>query len=73
MSGYALCWSPCAVCGTVFPFNPHKVPSTTIFTGEREPVCAACMYSINSKREGMGLEPFPINPEAYSPCPEEEL
>ncbi len=73
MSGYAYCLGPCIVCHQPFWFNPHAVPSTSIITGAREPVCLNCMTVLNGKRKAAGLEPFPILPGAYKPIPEEEL
>lgn len=73
MSGYVLAWSACLSCGTIFGYNPRRVPSSSALTGEREPICRSCMARINAKRKGMGLEPFAIHPEAYEPLPEEEL
>jgi hypothetical protein len=31
------------------------------------------MSILNAKRKEMSLEPFPIEPDAYEPLPEEEL
>lgn len=71
--GYVLAFSPCLLCGKVFGYNPHKVPSSSALTGTREPVCAGCMGRMNVKRRELGLEPFPIEPDAYEPCDEQEL
>lgn len=57
---------PCICCGRLFSFNPERVPSTSAITGKREPVCRDCMDAINAKRKTMGLDPFPILPDAYS-------
>jgi hypothetical protein len=46
-------------------FNPDKVPSSSMFTGSREPVCEPCMNRINMKRVAAGLPPFPIMQGAY--------
>jgi hypothetical protein len=73
MSGYAFVMGECIRCGRVFTFHPHHVPSTSVITGKREPVCRRCMESLNSIRRELGLEPFPILPDAYEACPEEEL
>jgi hypothetical protein len=73
MSGFVTAMSPCITCGKVFSYNPHKVPSSSAITGKREPVCQGCMNLINAKRQGMGLDPFPILPGAYDPMPEAEL
>jgi hypothetical protein len=70
---YCYVIGPCISCGTVFCYHPHHVPSTRAFTGEREPVCASCMDALNAKAKADGLEPFQVPPDAYEPCPEEEL
>lgn len=71
--GYVFATSACICCGRVFSYNPHRVPSTSAFTGSREPVCRSCMDVINEKRAEQGMEPFAIQPDAYEPMPEEEL
>lgn len=71
--GYAFIIGACIACGRIFTFHPHHVPSSSAVTGKREPVCRNCMNRINAKRREMGLEPFPILPDAYGACPEEEL
>lgn len=63
--GYMIAFSPCCCCHRMFAYNPHRVPSTRAFTGEREPVCESCMAQVNAKRQAMGQEPFPILPGAY--------
>ena len=73
MSVYAYCISACISCGQLFSYNPHYVPATRYFTGEREPICRACITLTNAKRKSEGLEPFFVHPQAYQPCPEEEL
>lgn len=71
--GYALCYGLCCACGLQFAFNPARVPSYRDQHGEKQPICERCMVVVNVKRKGMGLEPHPIHPQAYEPCPEEEL
>ena len=71
--GFALAHGNCICCGHPFAFNPVRVPSTSALTGQREPVCQGCMAKINAKRRSMGLEPFPIAPDAYEACDESEL
>lgn len=73
MTGFVMAYGACVTCGMPFSFNPHKVPSTRAFNGEREPVCASCMAAVNAKRKEMNLEPHAIEPDAYEPLPEEEL
>jgi hypothetical protein len=65
MSGYMMAIGPCICCGSIFSFNPDRVPSTRAITGEREPVCRGCMDRINARREADGLVAFPIMPDAY--------
>lgn len=59
--GYCIC------CNHPFSFNPLKVPSTSAITGQREPVCEACMTIINEKRLANGLPLHFIHPDAYKP------
>lgn len=72
MSGIVICTGACYGCRRVFTFNPLYVPSLRI-DGAREPFCQACVERANSIREGKGLPPHEIHPEAYEPLPEEEL
>lgn len=55
----------CAVCHKAFYYNADKVPSTSVFTGTREPVCRSCMDLLNERRKNLGIEPFPILDGAY--------
>jgi hypothetical protein len=71
--GFAFCMGPCITCGRPFSYNPLRVPSTSAITGTREPVCRSCMDFINTKRETMGLTPFPIFDDAYEAVSEDEL
>jgi len=71
--GYVFCTGACITCRRVFSFNPVRVPSTTAFNGQREPVCRSCMDLINAKRAEKGLEPFAIHDDAYEAVSEEEL
>lgn len=71
--GYITVMGTCITCGALFSFNPHHVPSTRVFTGQREPVCPGCMEKVNQRRIQRGLEPFPIHPQAYEAASEEEL
>ena len=72
MPDFMFAMGDCIVCKKIFQFNPHKVPSTTAFTGTKEPVCRDCMEVVNIKREAAGQEPFAIDPKAYEPIPEGE-
>lgn len=65
---------PCFVCEHLFTFNPNHVPSTPPNVHPtREPICAGCMDRLNAKRAELGLEPFPIHPQAYEPADESEI
>ena len=71
--GYAIALSPCAGCGRVIGYNPHRVPSVFV-NGVREPVCRDCIERANPMRIANGLEPFPEPfPDAYEPIGEAEL
>jgi hypothetical protein len=72
MTGFVYVTSACFCCKQPFNYNPHKVPSHR-HNGVREPVCQGCMALINTKRAQGGLEPFPIDLDAYSAIPEHEL
>ena len=72
MSGFVWATGTCFGCRKPFNFNPHKVPSHR-HEGTREPVCGDCMALVNANRKERGLEPFPIDPEAYNAMPEGEL
>ena len=63
----------CYVCGSLFSFNPMKVPSMRDSNGVRQAVCRKCVEAANEMRRGKGLEPFSIADGAYEPCDESEL
>jgi hypothetical protein len=72
--GYALCTSACFGCKRIFSYNPMHVPSIRDpQTGSREPICRACIERANPMRIKNGLEPIVPRPDAYDPCPEEDL
>jgi len=71
--GYVFMTAGCYVCGTLFSFNPMKVPSIRDGNGVRQAVCRACVELANKVRKERGLEPFPIADGAYAPCDESEL
>jgi hypothetical protein len=72
--GYAYCTSACFGCGRLFSYNPNHVPSIRHpRTGSREPICQACVDRSNPERIKNGLEPIKPHPQAYEPCPEDEL
>lgn len=67
---YMLAYGHCYTCGRLFSFNPNKVPSVPAnltTTGEREPVCRACIEKANPERVKNGLPPIEIHPDAYEP------
>jgi hypothetical protein len=49
-----------------------RVPSIRI-NGTREPICLACVTTVNPRREANGLPPIVPAPDAYEACREEEL
>jgi hypothetical protein len=57
----------CFACGTLFGFNPMRVPSYTPRGGTREPICRACIDLANTKRRAAGGEPHVIHDDAYEP------
>ena len=73
--GYAYATSACCGCHRVFSYNPMRVPSIRDDqgTGERMPICLACVTRANPIRKANGLAPIVVLPDAYEPCPEEEL
>jgi hypothetical protein len=50
-----------------------RVPSSSVVTGKREPICEPCFDRINLRRGTQGLEPFARHPDAYEACEEDEL
>ena len=62
--GFMTCMGFCVVCGTLFEFNAHLVPSVRV-KGHREPLCQTCVEAVNRKRVSLGAEPFRIPPGAY--------
>ncbi len=70
--GYYLVTGTCIGCGSMFSFHPHKVPSSSAITGQREPICQTCVARLNPIRVAKGLEPIVPLPGAYEPCDEDE-
>ena len=73
-AGYYFATGTCLLCGEIFNFNPHLVPSIPIgengkpaIDGTRQPVCRACAESMNLARRGNGLPLFVITDAAYEP------
>jgi hypothetical protein len=72
--GYISVTSACFGCGRVFSYNPMHVPSIRDpRTGSREPVCRDCVERVNPMRAQNGLPPIVPHPQAYEPCPEDEV
>ena len=69
--GYALCFGSCVNCGKPIAFNPERVPSIRVKgKGEKEPLCETCFGKWNEiHRTSKGLEPIPLDPNAYGPEP----
>lgn len=62
----------CYTCGAPLLCNPLRVPSVPAHlttTGEKEPVCKACVDRANPQRAKRGLPPIVILPGAYDPEP----
>jgi len=72
MSGYVTLHADCILCRRPFTANPLRVPSVRV-RGVREPVCRSCVELVNAARAARGLSTWPIYPDSYEPCPEEEL
>lgn len=73
MGGYAFIMGPCVACRRMIAYHPHKVPSLVV-NGERRPLCEDCFNRWNEiHRTSQGLPAEPLNPDAYEPCPEEQL
>ena len=70
--GYAMVHSECCNCGSIFSYNPHKVPSIRV-NGVREPVCKPCIDYSNPIRLAKGLPEFDVADDAYKPVKEDEL
>jgi len=71
--GYAFMIGNCFVCGHQFSFNPMRVPAFKDSQAVRQPVCLACITSVNVLRVNNGLDAFVIPADAYEPCDESEL
>ena len=63
----------CVNCKAPINFNPVRVPSIRV-NGEKQPLCPACFMQWNQiHRVSQGLEPIPLDPQAYEPEPEENV
>lgn len=72
MGGYMFLITPCYSCRKTFSCNPSLVPAipaNLTSTGEKEPVCQACVEFANPRRIAAGLAPIVILPGAYEPAP----
>lgn len=73
MSGYVVVIGPCVACGRIIGYHPNKAPSLVV-DGEPRALCEACFNRWNEiHRLSQGLPPEPLDPEAYEPCPGEQL
>jgi hypothetical protein len=70
--GFAFAMGTCYGCKKIFSFNPLKVPSISV-NGEKEPICAQCVETVNPLRIANGLAPIIPAPDAYEACDENEL
>jgi len=77
--GFVTLMATCYTCGRPFTCSPTLVPSVPPHltrTGQKEPVCRACIERANPEREKNGLSPIEILPGAYladPDTPESEL
>lgn len=55
----------CVVCHVPFPYDPKLVPTTSSYTGRREPICEDCVKELNRVRKGKGVQPIAYQPQAY--------
>lgn len=68
--GYMFVMGECIGCRRMFSFNADLVPSLPAAvspTGQREPICPACVERANPVRVAKGLEPIRVLPGAYEP------
>jgi hypothetical protein len=71
--GFAFATAHCIGCKRLFSFNPVRVPSTSVITGTREPICQTCITTINQHRRENNLPEWPVHSDAYEACEESEL
>jgi len=69
---YILCLGPCIGCGTLFTFNPERVPSIRI-DGVRQPICRACFERRQAHRRANNLPVETLLPGAYDPAPADSI
>ena len=66
---YYLVFAPCIGCGSLFGFNPEKVPSIRV-DGVRQPVCRTCFDRRQAHRRANALPEESLLPGAYEPAAE---
>ncbi len=72
LMAFMLVFGNCVNCNIFFGFNPVCVPSIRV-NGKREPLCLECFEKWNRiHRTDKGLDPIPLNPNAYYPHKEIE-
>ena len=65
--GFMFLMCQCANCKAIINVNPSCCPSLTV-NGSREAICKSCFDKWNKiHRTDKGLEPVPLNPQAYEP------
>jgi hypothetical protein len=69
----------CYLCGRVFTFNPHRVPSYDPSLDDpskrpgRQPICETCIERVNAARSARGLDPWPVYADSYEAISPAEL
>ncbi len=71
--GYAFMTANCFICGTLFSFNPVRVPSIRDSAGVKQAICGSCVRLANKIRMERGMDPFPVPADAYEAVDENEL
>lgn len=71
--GHVFITGGCFTCGTLFSFNPVRVPSIRDSGGVKQAICGNCIRLANKIRIERGVEPFPVPIDAYEACDENEL
>lgn len=63
----------CCLCDQMMKCNPHRVPSTRVKSGVREPICAQCIGEMNVLLKERNQPLIEIFADAYDAIPAEEL
>lgn len=71
--GYVFMTGYCFICGSMFTYNPVRVPVVRDSKGEKQAVCRECIDRANVERVKLGLKPLVPAPDAYQAVREEEL